>query len=430
MFNPLFSFINTIHNDVAEPWQLGFQDSAAPGFSGIEDLHDTLGFYLIFISISVFWVIFNIIYYYNNSKNPIAYKYLTHGSKTEPIYFSKIKNIKNKNIRCISVNVIHLNKFIFYHKNFNNKFYFKYYELRQFSSSSKFFKDKYLGLSNYDSISLEENIKIKPVKYYNNIYDLKSIIIKENKNKSGIYKFTNKLNGKFYIGSSVNLRRRFANYFSLAYISGVKNHLTISRALIKYGYFNFELEILEYCNTLDLLIREQYYIDILKPKYNIAKIASSTIGIKKSEKQKNNISKAIKGKYIGEKSALFGKTHSLETKKLMSLAKSGIKNPLYGKTHTYETKILMRNKKLGKTLSQATKEKLIKAKGQITYLYKLKNYTAEGVKQTKDNYILIKKFYSIRELGRYFKVSQSTISSYLKSGKIFKNCYKISNTLF
>lgn len=86
----ILNILNILHNDVAEPWQLGFQDSAAPGFSGIEDLHDTLGFYLIIISISVFWVLFNIIYYYNSSKNAIAYKYLTHGSKTEPIYFSKL----------------------------------------------------------------------------------------------------------------------------------------------------------------------------------------------------------------------------------------------------------------------------------------------------------------------------------------------------
>lgn len=109
------------------------------------------------------------------------------------------------------------------------------------------------------------------------MYDFKSIIIKDNKNKSGIYKFTNKLNGNFYIGSSVNLSRRFINYYTLSYISKVKSHLTISRALIKYGYFNFELEILEalrVCDVSDLLKREQYYIDSLKPIYNIAKIAA------------------------------------------------------------------------------------------------------------------------------------------------------------
>jgi group I intron endonuclease len=80
--------------------------------------------------------------------------------------------------------------------------------------------------------------------------------LKENKNKAGIYKFTNKLNGNFYIRSSVNLSRRFSSYFNLNYISNIKNKLTIFRALIKYGYFNFKMEILEYCYVSVLLNKE------------------------------------------------------------------------------------------------------------------------------------------------------------------------------
>ncbi len=44
------SMFNIILNDVAEPWQLGFQDSAAGGFTGLVTLHNTIGFYLIVIS--------------------------------------------------------------------------------------------------------------------------------------------------------------------------------------------------------------------------------------------------------------------------------------------------------------------------------------------------------------------------------------------
>lgn len=39
--------------------------------------------------------------------------------------------------------------------------------------------------------------------------------------------------------------------------------------------------------------------------------------------QRDNISKALKGKYTGENSAIFGRSLNLETKKLMSLARSG-----------------------------------------------------------------------------------------------------------
>ena len=35
-------------SDAPQPWQLGFQDSATPGFTGLVTLHNTIGFYLIF----------------------------------------------------------------------------------------------------------------------------------------------------------------------------------------------------------------------------------------------------------------------------------------------------------------------------------------------------------------------------------------------
>lgn len=45
----------------------------------------------------------------------------------------------------------------------------------------------------------------------------------------------------------------------------------IYRALLKYSYSNFSLDILEYCELDVLIEREQYYINILKPEYNILK---------------------------------------------------------------------------------------------------------------------------------------------------------------
>ena len=43
----------------------------------------------------------------------------------------------------------------------------------------------------------------------------------------------------------------------------------ISRALLKYGYFSFSLDILEYCYISVLTEREQYYLDNLNHEYNI-----------------------------------------------------------------------------------------------------------------------------------------------------------------
>ena len=45
--------------------------------------------------------------------------------------------------------------------------------------------------------------------------------------------------------------------------------MRIDRALLKYGYSKFKLEILEYCKISNLIEREQYYLDNLKPEYNI-----------------------------------------------------------------------------------------------------------------------------------------------------------------
>lgn len=81
-----FSFLNTIFNDAPHPWQIGFQDSAAPGFTGIVELHNTIFFYLVVISVGVFWVLTSIIYYYNSSKSAIVHKYLNHGTLIELIW--------------------------------------------------------------------------------------------------------------------------------------------------------------------------------------------------------------------------------------------------------------------------------------------------------------------------------------------------------
>ena len=58
----------------------------------------------------------------------------------------------------------------------------------------------------------------------------------------------------------------------------------IFNVLLKYGYKSFTLDILEYCE-LNIFIK-QYYLDLLKPEYNILKIAGSSLGRKLSEDSK------------------------------------------------------------------------------------------------------------------------------------------------
>lgn len=61
------------------------------------------------------------------------------------------------------------------------------------------------------------------------------------------------------------------------------NGSIIYRSLLKNGYSNFSLEILEYCSPENTTLREQYYMDLLNPEYNILKTAGSFLGFKHSE---------------------------------------------------------------------------------------------------------------------------------------------------
>jgi hypothetical protein len=55
---------------------------------------------------------------------------------------------------------------------------------------------------------------IIPVVSYSNADKDKFIVYKENKNKSGIYRWNNLVTGDSYVGSSINLTNRLINYFS------------------------------------------------------------------------------------------------------------------------------------------------------------------------------------------------------------------------
>jgi group I intron endonuclease len=260
---------------------------------------------------------------------------------------------------------------------------------------------------------------VNPIITYNDLVINKRQIIKENKDKSGIYRFTNNLNGKMYIGSSSNLSSRFRKHFNLNYLSQHKNELSISRAMIKYGYDNFSLEILEFCDVSNLLKREQFYLDLLEPVYNIAKLAGSNLGFKHSTESRDKISKALKGSLL-LRSLKLGTTHSEETKKLMSISRSGERNPHYGKPHTEVSKDLIRKSRIGKTHSKETRLALSLLKGTTLYLYEI---------NTENKYVLRDIFNSYRNLAKYLGISQSTVSRYVKSGDIFKGKYKFSSSL-
>ena len=70
--------------------------------------------------------------------------------------------------------------------------------------------------------------------------------------------------------------------------------MVINKALLKYGYSKFKLDILEFCDPKDLRKREQYYIDLLKPEYNVLKIAYSSLGYKHTKEALEKIYSNLK----------------------------------------------------------------------------------------------------------------------------------------
>ncbi len=152
-------------------------------------------------------------------------------------------------------------------------------------------------------------------------------IIKNYKNKSGVYQLINKITGKTYIGSAFDLARRLLEYLNPnRLIRELKRwESIIYKSLLKYGQLSFDLIILEYIDLSkiddleqkNLLLRslEQKYIDQIKPEYNILQIAGSNRGHKLSSHTRIKMSEAKKGLPSHRK----GTTHNLTSKNLMKL---------------------------------------------------------------------------------------------------------------
>jgi group I intron endonuclease len=72
-------------------------------------------------------------------------------------------------------------------------------------------------------------------------------LLKDQKNKTGVYILVNLVNGHNYVGSSVNLAGRMRNYLNNAFLIEKKNsNMPIVKALLKYGQDNFAVLIVEY----------------------------------------------------------------------------------------------------------------------------------------------------------------------------------------
>lgn len=137
----------------------------------------------------------------------------------------------------------------------------------------------------------------------------------------GIYKILNKINNKFYIGSSINIKRRWMHHKT--YLNGgyhINKHL--QNAWNKFGIENFEFLILEETSEEELLAKEQYYLDLYKNKkeqiYNFSCVAGSPM---KDMKHSQETIATLKQKLSGVNHPHYGKTVSEEWRRNISKVK-------------------------------------------------------------------------------------------------------------
>ncbi|AMR46918.1 endonuclease [Bacillus subtilis subsp. subtilis] len=226
-----------------------------------------------------------------------------------------------------------------------------------------------------------------------------------------VYKIRNIKNGKFYIGSSANFRKRKTEHLRLLK-SGSHHNKPLQEDFNTYGENNFLFEVLyhsDYINRFDLYKKEQEFLS-------------------NSEKEQlyNLYDNAFGMSYRGEKNPMFGKTHSEAVRRNSSKINSGKNNYWYdkpehmekmrskitkrfdGRKHTEETKRKMSLSRKGRKKTKETCLKLSLNNGNRVGII------VDGVY-----------YHSMSEAGRRLNISRNTINSRVNNSK-FKNYFRCS----
>jgi hypothetical protein len=118
---------------------------------------------------------------------------------------------------------------------------------------------------------------------FSNLLENKGLILSTFKGVSAIYMFKCLLTGDSYVGSAVDLARRFSEH-----MKGKNSTPHLQNAIKKYGITSFAFIILTIVEPSMLVAWEQLAIDLMRPRYNILQTAGSLQGFKWSS---DNIAK-------------------------------------------------------------------------------------------------------------------------------------------
>jgi len=222
-------------------------------------------------------------------------------------------------------------------------------------------------------------------------------------NKTGIYKITNKRNGKFYIGSSKQIERRWWEHQNDLNKNKHDNH-KLQTAWNHYGSIEFEFTIIENVEESQLLIREQFYLDTFKPYlvgYNISDKVSGGDNFTNNPNKEEILKRMT---VANNKNHMHGKNHSPEAIEKQKNAASG--------RYTLEWFISRYGEEGGVMMYNQRNQRL--KDRDINYVYD------NGLKGTRKGAMSQEMRDKISETKRMFKQNKQQFMNELQSG-LFTN---------
>ena len=229
---------------------------------------------------------------------------------------------------------------------------------------------------------------------------------------SGIYQIINLDNRKAYIGSAVNLDKRWRGH---KYELRKNEHHSpyLQNAWDKYGEDAFEFNVLLRCDQDMLLFYEQLCMDNLNSEYNMCRVAGSRLGSSTSEETKRKLRNASRGNKhsAGYKNHL-GHTHSADARRRMGIPSIGNKWGL-GWTPSADTLHNFSQSHKGNKPSIETRQKMSESQRSRKLL------SPDERLNIYDEYMNNK--ISQRELGIKYGVSTSAINLVIKKFRALRS---------
>ena len=183
---------------------------------------------------------------------------------------------------------------------------------------------------------------------------------------SGVYKIKNILNGHCYIGSAVDIKKRWRDHKNCLRNNNHRNaHLQNARN--KYGEDSFKFNILLICDKENNILYEQMCIDGMKPEYNISPTAGSQLGMKHTKETKRKMAIAKTGKHRTEETKRKMSESAKAYHKSNPEVRLGENNPNFGKHHSAETRRKISISKVGKRMSEKARKNMSIARTGRTF---------------------------------------------------------------